>query len=86
MLKLKFELLNYRHIQGRKDPSRYFTILEGIASLPNGSRAFCECFLSDRKAYQPGPHVLELDVTTDQQRRLVARVVACYPEAAKAAA
>lgn len=87
MLKLPLDLLNHRHIQGRKDPSRTFTIVEGIVVLPNGSKAYCEFFINDRKAFQPGPYVVEMEVRVDQNRRLVAQVTQCYPNtAAKAAA
>lgn len=86
MLKLKLELLNARHVQGRKDPSRYYTIVEGIVTLPSGMRSYAEAFLQDRKAFSPGPHVLEVDINVDQNKRITARCVTCYPEAAKAAA
>ena len=49
-------------------------------------RSYCEAFLSDRKSFQPGPHVLELDIRVDQNRRITASPRDCYPQPAKAAA
>lgn len=84
-LKLNLELLNYRHVQGRKDPSRTFTVVEGIAKLPNGARSFCEVFLGSRQDFQPGPHVLDLDIQVNRDRRITAQPLTITPAAPVAA-
>lgn len=68
-MRYPFELLNFRNVQGRKDPARYYTIIEGMMTLGD-RRIFVEAFLNDRRAYSPGNYAIEVDLDSDRQRRL----------------
>lgn len=85
-MRFPFELTSFRVIQGRKDPSRHFTIIEGLVTLPDNKRAFMEALLPDRQHFAPGNYAVEIALDTDRQRRLTAFVRALHPVQAKAAA
>jgi hypothetical protein len=85
-MQLHFDLMNARYIKGKKDVTKTYTIVDGVVTLPNGMRAFCEAFLNEHKAFQAGPHMLECEIEADRERRLVVRVVTCVPVAARQAA
>ena len=74
-MRFPFELTTVpRIINGRKDPSRSFTIIEGLITLPDGKRCFMEALLPDRQHFQPGNYAVEIALDTDRQRRLTAYV------------
>lgn len=84
-MKLAFDLMNFRHVQGRKDATKTYTIVEGIVTLPNGMRSFCEAFLADRKSFAPGPHAMDLELSVNRDRRIEARVDSIVPVVQQAA-
>lgn len=78
-MRFPFELTAFRVIQGRKDPSRSFTIIEGLITLPDGKRVFMEALLPDRQHFQPGNYACEIALDADRQRRLTAFVRGLHP-------
>lgn len=85
-MRLPFELTSSRVIQGRKDPSRSFTIIEGLCTLPDNKRVFMEALLTDRQHFAPGQYAVEIALDTDRQRRLTAFVRGLHPVQQKVAA
>lgn len=88
-IELPFDLFKYKNIQGKKDPSKTFTIVEGTVLLPSGERAFCEAFLQNTQHFQPGMYVMHLDLIVEREgRRVGVMVRAILPQRqpAKAAA
>lgn len=86
-MRFPFELTTApRIINGRKDPSRSFTIIEGLLTLPDGKRVFMEALLPDRQHLQPGHYALEIALDTDRQRRLTAYVRGVHQVAQQAPA
>lgn len=86
-LQLPFELMTFRAVQGKKDPTKTYTIVEGIVTLPDGQRAFCEGFLSGAFQYTPGNYAMTVTLSVNRDRRLEARIDSVRPiQAARAAA
>lgn len=85
-MRFPYELTASRVIQGRKDPSRHFTIVEGLITLPDNKRVFMEALLPDRQHFVPGQYAVEVALDTDRNRRLTAFVRALHPVQQKAAA
>lgn len=83
-MRFPFELTNSRILNGRKDPSRSFTIVEGLITLPDGKRAFMEALLADRQHFHPGNYQVEIALDTDRNRRLTAFVRGLHPVQAQA--
>lgn len=81
-MQLDFDLMNARHVQGKKDASKTYTIIEGVITLPNGMRSFAEAFLNERKSFAPGPHSVELEIGVNRDRRIEARITSCVPKVA----
>jgi hypothetical protein len=85
-MRFPFELTTSpRIIRGRKDPSRFFSIIEGLVTFPDGKRAFMEALLPDQQVFAPGQYELEISLDTDRQRRLTAFVRALHPRQKAAA-
>ena len=86
-MRFPFELTRARNIQGRKDPSRTFTIIEGLITLPDNKRVYTEALIQ-RQDCAPGQYAIELDIDTDRNRRLTVFVRGLHPVSApqKAAA
>lgn len=78
-MRFPFELTSSRVIQGRKDPSRSFTIIEGLITLPDAKRVFMEALLPDRQHFQPGSYACEIALDADRSRRLTAFVRGLHP-------
>lgn len=81
-MQLDFDLMNARHVQGKKDLTKTYTIIEGVITLPNGMRSFCEAFLNERKEFRAGPHRVELEIGVNRERRIEARITSCVPAVA----
>lgn len=86
-MRYPFELTRSRNVQGRKDPSRTFTIIEGLITLPDNKRVYTEGLI-ERQDCAPGQYAIELDIDTDRNHRLTVYVRGLQPVAApqKAAA
>ena len=84
-MRFPFELIKSRNIQGRKDPSRFFTIIEGMVTLPENKRVYMESIIQ-RQDLAPGHYAMELDIDTDRNRRLTIFVRSLTPVQQKAAA
>lgn len=86
-MRFPFELTQApRVINGRKDPSRSFTIIEGLITLADDKRVFMEALLPDRQHFAPGKYAVEIALDTDRQRRLTAYVRGLHAVEQKAAA
>lgn len=84
-LVLPFDLFKYRNINGKKDPSKTYTIVEGTVLLPSGERAFCEAFLQNTQHFGPGMYDMHCDVIVDREtRRVGMQVRAVLPQRASA--
>lgn len=84
---LPFDLFKYRNINGKKDPNRTYTIVEGVVLLPSGERAACEAFLQNTQHFQPGIYDMHCDVIVERENRRVGLIVrAVLPQVRKAAA
>lgn len=81
-MRLPFELTGYRSLNGRADPGKRYTIVEGLVTLPDARRVFMEGFLNDTHHFTPGPHAIELQMDVDRNRRLAIFVKAVTPIAA----
>ena len=69
-MRLPFELISYKIISGKSDRTKKYTIVEGLATLPNGQKTFCEAFLQGESHFQPGLYALEIEIYSDRNRRL----------------
>lgn len=79
-MKLQIQVLQAKTIQGRKDPSKNYTIVEGLVTLPDGKQSFAECFLQGTQHFVPGSYELELEIRVDRQtRRIVAEPRSILP-------
>ena len=81
VIALPFDLFKYCNINGKKDPNKTYTIVEGTVLLPSGERAFCEAFLQNTQHFQPGMYQMNLELTVQRDtRRVGARVVSILPQ------
>lgn len=85
-IKLPFEVLGFSVHPGKQDPTKSYTKLEGMVNLPNGSRTYCEAWLNRRGQFQPGAHVLELEIAVGRDRRIAIFPRDCTPAPSKVAA
>jgi hypothetical protein len=85
VIALPFDLFKYRNINGKKDTTKTYTIVEGTVLLPSGERAFCEAFLQNTQHFQPGMYVMNLELMVEREtRRVGARVVSILPQRVQA--
>lgn len=88
-MQLPFQVMQSKVINGTKDRTKQYTIVEGIATLLDGTQAFCEAFLNGQQHFAPGHYAMELALQVNRQsRRIEAQVKAILPlkSAAPAAA
>lgn len=78
-MKIPFQLISVRHVQGKKDTSKTYSIIGGIVTLPDNSQGFAELFAEGKHVYQPGVYQVELKVSIDMNRRLELRFDALHP-------
>lgn len=84
-IKLPFQIVEVRHVDGRQDKSRKYTIVGGLITLPDGKQGYAEMLLSDTHHLTPGHYVCGLDVQIDRDRRLTLRCTGFTAAPAKAA-
>lgn len=84
-MKIPFQLISVRHVQGKKDTSKTYSIIGGIVTLPDNSQGFAELFAEGKHVYQPGVYQVELKVSIDMNRRLELRFDALHPANVKPA-
>lgn len=53
-MKIPFQLINVRHLNGKKDTTKTYSIIGGIVTLPDGTQGFAELFAEGKHVYQPG--------------------------------
>lgn len=85
-MKIPFQLIGVRHVQGKKDTSKTYSIIGGIVTLPDHSQGFAELFAEGKHVYQPGVYQVELKVSIDMNRRLELRFDALHPANVKPSA
>lgn len=78
-MQMPFEVLSYRHLNGKKNPSNRFTIVCGLVTLLDGQRAYAEAFLRGESHFQPGSYALEVEIRVNQDRRITADVRGVLP-------
>lgn len=84
-MKIPFQLISVRYVQGKKDTSKTYSIIGGIVTLDGGVQGFAELFAEGKHAYQPGVYQVELKVSIDMNRRLELRFDALHPANVKPA-
>lgn len=84
-MKIPFQLISVRHVQGKKDTSKTYSIIGGIVTLDGGVQGFAELFAEGKHVYQPGVYQVELKVSIDMNRRLELRFDALHPANVKPA-
>lgn len=83
---IPFQLINVRHLNGKKDTTKTYSIIGGIVTLPDGTQGFAELFAEGKHVYQPGVYQVEMKVSIDMNRRLELRFDALHPANVKPAA
>lgn len=78
-MKIPFQLISVRHVQGNKDKSKTYSIIGGIVTLDGGVQGYAELFTEGKHVYQPGVYQVELKVSIDMNRRLELRFDALHP-------
>lgn len=87
IIKLPFEMFSYRCINGKKDTTKTYTIIEGVVMLPNGQRASTEALLQGTQHFQPGMYDMHAEIVVERQTRRVGLMVrAVLPQRAAAPA
>ncbi|WP_018229269.1 hypothetical protein [Methyloversatilis universalis] len=84
-MKIPFQLISVRHVQGKKDTSKTYSIIGGIVTLEGGLQGFAELFAEGKHVYQPGVYQVELKTSIDMNRRLELRFEALHPANVKPA-
>lgn len=83
-IKLAFQVVEVRHVDGKQDKSKKYTIVGGLITLPDGKQGYAEMLLSDTHHLTPGQYVCGLDVQIDRDRRLTLRCTGFTAAPAKA--
>jgi hypothetical protein len=84
-LKLPFQVVEVRHVSGRQDASKKYTVVGGLITLPDGKQGYAELMMSDTHHLTPGQYQCGLDVQIDRDRRLTLRCTGFTAVPAKAA-
>lgn len=84
-IKLPFQVVEVRHVQGKKDTSKTYSIVGGVATLPDGKQAYAELFTEGKHVYASGHYVIELNLSVDQNKRFELRLQNVIPANQKAA-
>lgn len=74
-IKLPFQVVEVRHVQGKKDASKTYSIIGGVVVLPDSKQAYVELFTEGKHVYGPGHYTAELNLSVDQNKRFELRLV-----------
>lgn len=69
-LKLPAQIIEVRHVDGKADKTKKYTMVGAVITLPDGKQGYAEMLLSDTHHYTPGQYIVELDVSIDRDKRL----------------
>ena len=84
-MQIPMDVMSVRHVAGKKDPSKRFSIINGII-VTDGKRHFVEFFIDECKEATEGHNIVTCEFSASQDHRLAVTVKNVQPVRAKQAA
>jgi hypothetical protein len=78
------DVMSVRHVAGKKDPTKRFSIINGIV-VSEGKRHFVEFFVDECREAVEGQCLVDYELSSTQDHKLTVFVKGVQPVRAKAA-